>query len=444
MNTAPTGQASFGVREGEARGLSFGKLLAKVAVLALVLVGLHLLFIYKATLLVTGTQWLVIKLYILLTGLFLASRFLIVIFYDDSHAATYRSFRYPSVSFVIAAKNERDSIYKTIETCMTSDYPASMECVAIDDGSTDGTGDEMRRAAERFAGTGKDVKVISFPKNRGKREAMAEGVLASSGEIVVFVDSDSFPEKDAVRHIVEHFMEDPKVGAVAGSSGAENAGANALTKMQSARYGVSFDIFKACESVFGAVTCCPGCFSAYRRAALRTVLEPWRNQTFLGTRSTFGDDRSLTNFVLKTWKVLYCRSARATTIVPERYRTFMKQQLRWKKSWIREGMNAASFIWRKHIVASLSFYANLLLPILSPLVVLNALVIQPTLFGSWPVVFLAGVAALALLYGLFHYWQTENRYWWYLVPFTLYYTFVLVWQMPYALFKLRDTTWGTR
>ena len=67
---------------------------------------------------------------------------------------------------------------------------------------------------------------------------------------------------------------------------------------------------KAAESVFSAVTCCSGCFSAYRREAIMPHLDWWENQTFLGVESTFGDDRSLTNCVLRDWKVRYEEKAR--------------------------------------------------------------------------------------------------------------------------------------
>ncbi|MDQ3077087.1 MAG: glycosyltransferase [bacterium] len=405
---------------------------------------LHILFIYKATLLIDGYQSWFIEAYVFLTGLFLMSRFLIIIFYKDSHSTAYSASMYPSVSFVIAAKNEEDSIYKTIGACMESEYSNSLECIVVDDGSTDNTKSEMERAERFYKQKGMNVSVISFEKNKGKREGMAAGILAATGDIVVFIDSDSFVEKTAVKHIVEHFIEDKNIGAVAGNTGVENKNVNALTKMQSARYGISFDIFKACESVFGVVTCCPGCFSAYRRDVLLTVLEPWRNQQFLGTQSTFGDDRSLTNFVLRNWKVVYCATAKAITIVPEQYRKFFNQQLRWKKSWVREGLAASTFIWKKHIIASFSFYTNLLLPILSPIIVFNALIIQPVFFNRLPSIFLIGVISLSFLYGLFYYWLSNNKYWLYVVPFTLMYTVLLTWQMPYATLKLRDTKWGTR
>ena len=69
-----------------------------------------------------------------------------------------------------------------------------------------------------------------------------------------------------------------------------------------------------------AVTCCSGCFSAYRREAILPHLDWWEHQTFLGKPSTFGDDRSLTNCVLRTWKVRYEARAVSHTLVPAGFR----------------------------------------------------------------------------------------------------------------------------
>ena len=89
--------------------------------------------------------------------------------------------------------------------------------------------------------------------------------------------------------------------------------------MQAVRYFVAFRVCKAAESIFGAVTCCSGCFSAYRREAIAPVLERWENQRFLGRPATYGDDRSLTNFVLRNWDVRYDELARSRTIVPDHF-----------------------------------------------------------------------------------------------------------------------------
>ena len=53
----------------------------------------------------------------------------------------------------------------------------------------------------------------------------------------------------------------------------------------------------------------------------------------LGQRATFGDDRAMTNFVLKGHRTSYQDTAICSTIVPNTYKVFLKQQMRWKRSW---------------------------------------------------------------------------------------------------------------
>jgi len=274
---------------------------------------------------------------------------------------------------------------------------------------------------------------------------MAAGVKASNNEIIVFVDSDSFVEANAVRIMVEHFMIDKNIGAVSGNTLVYNDNVNLLTKMQSARYGVSFDIFKSAESVFGCVTCCPGCFSAYRRSAILEVIDDWLNQSFLGSKSTFGDDRSLTNYVMRKWQILYCRHAVAKTIVPENYSKFFKQQLRWKKSWIREGFfNAGKIMWRKNILASAAFYINITLPIFGPIILFRTLFWNPLVSNDLPLFFMFGIVAMSGMFGLYYYLISANKYWWHVIEFSVFYALVLVWQMPYAILTVKNTKWGTR
>ena len=106
-----------------------------------------------------------------------------------------------------------------------------------------------------------------------------------------------------------------------------------ITRMQAVRYFVAFRVCKAAESIFGAVTCCSGCFSAYRREAIAAGRSSaGRTSASSGGPATYGDDRSLTNFVLRDWKVRYdeparsaARSCRPTSAL------FLRQQLRWKR-----------------------------------------------------------------------------------------------------------------
>ena len=204
---------------------------------------------------------------------------------------------------------------------------------------------------------------------------------------------------------------------------------------------------KAAESLFNAVTCCSGCFSAYRREALMPHLEWWEGQTFLGVESTFGDDRSLTNCVLRDWRVRYESEAVSHTIVPDGFRQFMTQQVRWKRSWTRESLILASFIYRKHPVAAASAYVGMLLPLIAPIVAIRAVIFMPVIEGApAPLIYALGVYAMAVAYGLYYVVRrpTYSSTWVYGLVFCFFYRVFLLWQTYYAILTARTSSWGTR
>jgi hyaluronan synthase len=311
----------------------------------------------------------------------------------------------------------------------------------VNDGSTDGTGREI----DRLAAEHPRIRAIHFPENRGKRAAMAAGIRASDAEVLIFVDSDSVVERDAVRIVVQPFA-DPGVGAVCGHADVANIDEGWLAKMQAVRYYIAFRVLKGAESVFGAVTCCSGCFAAYRRKAIMPDLQRWEEQTFLGRPATLGDDRSLTNIVLRNWSVLYESRAIARTIVPATMQKFLHQQIRWKRSWTREGFILSRFAWRKHPVAAISIYTNIVIAFVSPATAMRAIVLHPLLTGVRPFVFILGLYAVSVMYGLFFQALVPRRdaLWAYALHFVFFYVGILIWQNYWALITLTRSHWGTR
>jgi hyaluronan synthase len=381
-----------------------------------------------------GTYSIVVCVYIL-------TRFLFSLFYHPAPITEDQP--EPTVAVVMPAFNEEDAVAGSIRALLTVDYPREkLEVVVVNDGSTDATAREI----ESVAAGNPMVRVIAFPENRGKRAGMAAGIRATSAEVVAFVDSDSRLERDALRRIVRGFAE-PRVGAIAGHAEVENARETLITRMQAVRYFVAFRVCKAAESIFGAVTCCSGCFSAYRREAIAPVLERWEHQRFLGRPATYGDDRSLTNFVLRNWKVRYDELARAETIVPAHFRLFLRQQLRWKRSWTRESLIVGRFIWRKTPLASLWAYLGIVLPLVAPIVAARAIAWQPLMgTGRGPWIYLIGIYAMALVYGLY-YGLRHGRYdtlWVFGVVFVFFYLTFMLWQTWYAILTSRNSSWGTR
>lgn len=346
-----------------------------------------------------------------------------------------------TVSIIIVGRNEEQAIYKTIENCFNIWYPRHLyEVIAVDDGSTDKTYEEMKKAKQVH----ERLKIVRFEEGKGKKYGMAEGVRMAVGEIVVFVDSDSFLQPDSISKIIEPFS-DEKVAAVSGRSDVENWKTNLLTKMQSFRYFVAFQYMKAAENYCSSVTCCPGCFSAYRQEIIEGVLDKWLHQKFLGKETTYGDDRSLTTIMLrKGYKVLFQDTAICTTLVPEDYSTYLRQQVRWKKSWIRETLIASAFMWKRKPLASISFYLSAIFPVATPFITFYNLVYQPIWNHVMPSYYFLGLLVICVLFSCFYAAKRRDGLWIHGFIYSILYAVLLVWQMPYAFLTLRKTNWGTR
>ena len=377
-----------------------------------------------------------VNLYSLLISGYILSRIALACVYRPPRDAGLR----PPITVAISCKNEEGAIRETLLCIYRSDYPAElMQVIAVDDGSTDGTWAEM----ERVRADHPDLELVRFETNRGKRQGMAAAARRATGDVVVYVDSDSFVRRDAFSRIVQGFA-DPEIGAVCGHGTVANPGENFLTKMQEVRYYVAFRIVKSAESLFDTVTCCSGCLAAYRRSYMMDVLDVWLDQKFLGKAATFGDDRSLTNFMLRRWRVVYDATAVCATIVPTTLSQFFRQQLRWKKSWIRESLLASTFMWKRHPLAAFYFYLGVIFPFVSPAVVFIALVLPLLGAGPFSYLYAYGTFLMALLYGLVYLVRYKRGLWIYGLAFSFFYMVVLVWQTYYALATVRRNHWGTR
>jgi len=86
----------------------------------------------------------------------------------------------PPVSVIIAAYNEQAFIETTISSILESGFPC--EVIVVDDGSTDQTPKILEKFGER-------IKFITHPTHKGKGAAMASGLKAAAGEIVIFCDA---------------------------------------------------------------------------------------------------------------------------------------------------------------------------------------------------------------------------------------------------------------
>jgi len=400
---------------------------------------LAILYFKNLTLLKQDTLTFVYSIFV---TTFVLSRVMGSFFYNNDNNKWKDNNYEPTVSFVIPVKNEESVISKTIAKCYDVDYPKDkIEVIVINDGSTDNTLKEIENAKKIYAG----LTVIDWKINKGKRYGMAEGFKNAKGEIVIQLDSDSYIERSSLKTLVRPFQ-DGEIAAVAAHSDPQNPNENLLTKMQAAYYFISFRVMKASESLFDRVFCCSGCCSAYRKDLVLPILDKWVNETFFSKPVSFGDDRSLTNRLLKAGhKTIYLNNAQAYTIVPNNIRQFTKQQIRWKKSWFINAVFLSQFIFKKNKFVAITYFIPLIIvSLLTPFIAFRAIIINPLIYHVSPMFYIVGIFLLSSLLAIINLIFRQDKNWKYIYMWTFLGIAFTSYLMFYALFDIRNMKWGTR
>ncbi len=347
------------------------------------------------------------------------------------------------VTVVVPVYNEDPAwLLGCIDSIDKQNY-GDMEILVVDDGSPNKTLLEQE-VYSRYINSDR-VTVIHLDSNVGKRRAQKAAFDIATGDIIVTVDSDTvLADPASISQLTGRFA-DPEVGAVCAHVQVKNKTRNILTRLITYRYWTAFNQERAAQSYFGVVICCSGPFSAYRRSIISAIEERYVTQRFLGKLCTFGDDRHLTNLVLaEGFKVFYDMKATAYTYVPETLSGYVRQQVRWNKSFYREFLWTMRFVRKHHMYM---FY-DMLVQFILPFLLVGSLTITAVLAALghmsvlvWYGASLLGVALLRSVYALYRLRDPGC------LLFMLYgcvHIFVLMPVRFYALCTLRKTHWGTR
>lgn len=279
---------------------------------------------------------------------------LLFYFSNERHGALPLK-EYPFVSILMPAHNESSILYPVIEQMVQLNYP-NYEIIIINDGSTDDTAEVIRNLAAKYP----IVRGIDLKPNCGKANALYLGLIASKGEILLGVDADSYLDKNAIRYMVAHFVNEnngERVGAVTGNPRVRNRG-SLLGKLQLCEYASIISLIKRTQRVLGKVMTVSGVCVAYRKRAL--------------VDCGFWDRDMMTEDIAVTWKlekefwdVRYEPRALCWMLVPETVKGLWRQRKRWSegglevifrhwdifKSWRRRRLapiyfeQIASFLW---------------------------------------------------------------------------------------------------
>ncbi len=238
---------------------------------------------------------------------------------------------WPSVTVVVPARDEAATLPALLADLAAQDYPGRWHLIVADDGSTDGTADVVRAAADpRF-------EVVTLPEtglaSGHKKRAIAAAIGRGSGEIIATTDADCRVGPGWLRALVQPMAVDPTVGIVSGPvlfppDGAPFVGVTQLFARWQALEFLGLVTLGAGTLAAGRPTTANGASLAYRRAAFEQV------GGFAGLdHLASGDDELLLHRICRDgrWQPLFQPdpAARATTNAVATLADFFNQRRRW-------------------------------------------------------------------------------------------------------------------
>lgn len=180
------------------------------------------------------------------------------------------------------------------------------------------------------------------------------GVTPDKYEIILMVDADTIVMENSLRNMINAMKNDTAIMGLCGETRIANKTASWVSAIQVFEYYISHHLSKAFESVFGGVTCLPGCFCMYRIKAPKGPSGHWvpilvnpdiveeYSENVVDTLHKknlllLGEDRFLSTLMLRNFpkrKMIFVPQAICKTVVPDEFRVLLSQRRRWINSTI--------------------------------------------------------------------------------------------------------------
>ncbi|KAJ3149297.1 hypothetical protein HDU86_007020 [Geranomyces michiganensis] len=290
------------------------------------------------------------------------------------------------------------------------------------------------------------------------------GVTPDVYETILMVDADTRVSPMSLRHMNGAMKADGAIMGLCGETRIANKRDSWVTAIQVFEYYISHHLGKAFESVFGGVTCLPGCFCMYRITARKgnnvtpllvnpdiveeyseNVVDTLHKKNLL----LLGEDRFLTTLMLRSFpkrKMVFVPKAVCHTVVPDKFRVLLSQRRRWINSTIHNLLElvllrdlCGIFCFSMQFVIALELLGTTILP--STLLALYVLVL--TSFFSPQFLPLILLTTTLLLPGILI--SLTTRKWVYVGYMFIYLLALPVWNfiLPlYAFWRFDDFSWG--
>lgn len=240
-----------------------------------------------------------------------------------------------SLTIIVPCYNGEDVIEKTIDGLVKSDYSGLKEIIVVDHKSTDNSWKVIQKCAKKYP----QVRALQKKENLTGLSAEAKnyGAKFVKTELIGFTDDDSAPFPDAISNMVG-FFNDEKVGAVTSRVLVRNRN-KFLSRVQSIEYKIiafTRKLFGFVESIY--VT--NGPLSIYRKKAF--------DEAKGFDEKNLTEDIEITwNMIYHKWKVHMSLKSVTYTVVPEKFKAFIRQRIRWNTGGIQTLLKYRHTIFKK-------------------------------------------------------------------------------------------------
>lgn len=249
---------------------------------------------------------------------------------------------WPSVSIIVPARNEAEVLQRTLESLFQQDYAGDWDIIVVDDRSSDGTAQILRQLSV-FHSRLRFVRVTDINPRSPKKNAIALGISASKGEIVVTTDADCVYHQSWLRSMISHMTDN--TGVVAGLT-VFDLPIKPVPVWQKIQWldFIAQQFLAAGAAGAGIPSSCNGSNLAYRRTVYREISGFGHSADLVS-----GDDVLFAQRVSKrtAWKVVYAidsesivRSLPVLTI-----RDMFHQRIRWASKGLAYRRRMSAFLF---------------------------------------------------------------------------------------------------
>lgn len=269
------------------------------------------------------TRWLmvlltVVSLYPVVTAAFWIAGGIWFRILDERRGTDMSPEGWPGVTVLIPAYNEGPTIATSVRAALASNYP-EFEVLVLDDGSTDDTAAQARRAI----GVDPRGRVIEDPVNLGKGERLNLGFGLARFPLVVVTDADSHIHPEAVRHLAAVMESSAQLAAVAGSPHVTNR-STILAELQVLEAAAVIALIRRTQTLTGRVGTVAGVLGMFRKGRVLAV------GGYDGRMST--EDIDLTwRLLLAGWTTAATPHALVGMQVPQTLGALWNQRKRWAR-----------------------------------------------------------------------------------------------------------------